>query len=257
MAMTKKVFIGYDPREVEAFAVCRHSLQRYAPDIPIHTISLDEMRAAGLYWRPMTKRNGQLWDNISDAPCATQFAISRFLTPILAREGWAVFMDCDIMARTDIGELFAMADPKYAVMCVQHHHVPTAETVKMDNQMQTLYARKNWSSVMMFNVEHPSNRRLTVEMINHLPGRDLHRFCWLEDHEIGDLPMSWNWLAGHSDPEIVPDLVHWTSGGAWFEGYEHVPYADEWRAVRREWLGENRRPSLPNGSAQMEMAHGH
>jgi lipopolysaccharide biosynthesis glycosyltransferase len=254
--MKRSIYIGYDPREVEAFAVCRHSLQRYT-DIPIQAICLDDVRDAGMYWRPMSKRDGKLWDNISAAPCATEFAISRFLTPMLAREGWAVFMDCDILARTDINDLFAMADPRYAVMCVQHHHAPTHETLKMDGQLQTLYARKNWSSVMMFNCDHPSNRDLTINLINTVPGRDLHRFCWLRDDEIGDLPMSWNWLVGASDPEIAPDLVHFTSGGPWFEGYEHVPYADEWREVRREWLGQNMViASLPNGATQMEMVHG-
>jgi hypothetical protein len=49
---------------------------------------------------------------------------------------------------------------------------------------------------MLFNCDHPSNKKLTVEMINTLPGRDLHRFCWLEDDEIGELDPGWNWLVG-------------------------------------------------------------
>lgn len=239
--MNRSIYIGYDPRESEAFAVCRHSIHRYSPDIPVHAICLDDVRAAGLYWRPMSQRDGKLWDNISDAPCSTQFAISRFLTPILAREGWALFIDCDMMARTDINDLFAMADPSYAVMCVKHPNYLPPETVKMDGQLQTLYRRKNWSSAVLYNCAHPSNAALTVNLINTVPGRDLHAFSWLKDEEIGELPMSWNWLPGVSDPEIYPDLVHWTAGGPWFEGYEHVPYADEWREVRREWLGQNRK----------------
>lgn len=241
--MNRSIYIGYDPRESEAFAVCRHSINRYSPDIQVNAICLDDMRAAKFYWRPTSKRDGKLWDDISEAPMATEFAVSRFLTPALAKNGWALFMDCDILARDDINELFHHAEnysQDKAVLCVKHHHQPTTELLKMDGQTQTLYARKNWSSVMLFNCEHPSNADLTVNLVNSVPGRDLHRFCWLKDEEIGSLHPRWNFLVGHSDPSIDPILVHFTSGGPWFEGYEHVPYADEWREVRREWLGSQR-----------------
>jgi hypothetical protein len=248
--MKRSIYIGYDPREAEAFAVCRHSLQRFAPDIPIHALELGQLRSAGLYHRPTTRKDGKLWDVISEAPMSTEFAISRFLTKELAGSGWALFMDCDVLARADVGELFAMADPHYAVMCVQHPNYLPPEAVKMDGQMQTLYARKNWSSVMLVNCDHPANGLLTVNAINSLPGRDLHRFSWLEDHHIGDLPMSWNYLVGTTDPEITPDLVHFTAGGPWFAGYEDVPYADEWRAERECWLAGGfsiTRQPAPNG----------
>jgi hypothetical protein len=92
---------------------------------------------------------------------------------------------------------------------------------------------------MLFNCEHPSNRALDAELVNMLPGRDLHRFCWLKDEEIGELEPSWNWLCGHSDPEIAPDIVHMTEGGPWFEAYQDVPYADEWRAELALMRGSN------------------
>ena len=253
--MQRSIWIGYDPREVEAFAVCRHSLRRHAPNIPIHAVVLDELRAAGLSRRPTSKRDGKMWDDISEAPCSTQFAISRFLTPHLAHEGWALFMDCDILARTDVNKLFALVDPSKAVMCVQHPNYTPPDAVKMDGQLQLLYARKNWSSVTLFNCSHPANARLTVGIVNQVPGRDLHRFAWLNDDEIGALPPEWNFLVGVSDPSIDPALVHFTSGGPWFEGYENVPYADEWKAERRRWLTRqtgliayNQRRALPNGA---------
>src|SRR5690349_9446256 len=107
--MKRSIYIGYDERESEAFGVCRHSIRRHSPDIPVKAIEIGDMRDAGLYYRSTSRRNGQLWDDISDAPMSTAFAISRFLTPILARDGWALFIDCDMLARTDMGELFAMA----------------------------------------------------------------------------------------------------------------------------------------------------
>lgn len=234
--MNRSIYIGFDPREAEAFAVCRNSLRKHCGnDIPIRGICLDDMRERGLYWRPTSKRDGRMWDDISGAPCATEFAISRFLTPHLAvRRGWALFMDSDILARCDVNELFDRADPSKAVMCVQHVHEPP-EGVKMDGQLQTLYRRKNWSSVMLFNCDHDANEALTVDLVNTVPGRDLHRFCWIEDDLIGALDPAWNFLVGHTDPTIDPKLVHFTEGGPWFENYRDVPYADEWIAARNAW----------------------
>jgi hypothetical protein len=88
---------------------------------------------------------------------------------------------------------------------------------------------------MLFNCDHPSNAKLTVEMVNTLPGRDLHRFCWLEDDEIGELPIEWNWLAGHCSSDINPSIVHHTDGTPAMFGYEDAPYADEWRAELARW----------------------
>ena len=118
------IFVGYDPREAEAFGVCRHSLRKHAPNIPVHAIVLDEVKADGLYWRPMSRRDGRLWDDISQAPCSTEFAISRFLTPILAKSGLALFMDCDMLARDDLDQLFwyARNDASQAVWCGQPVH---------------------------------------------------------------------------------------------------------------------------------------
>jgi hypothetical protein len=119
---------------------------------------------------------------------------------------------------------------------VKHQFAPPAG-VKMDGQRQTQYSRKNWSSFLIFNCGHPSNRCLTssVDMANTLPGRDLHRFCWLRDDEIGEIDASWNFLVGHSDPEIDPDVVHFTDGVPDMPGYENVPFADEWRGERNRW----------------------
>lgn len=229
------VWIGYDPREAAAFAVARSSIKRHATiPVPVHGLVLNDLREKGLYTRPHERRGCQLWDVISDAPCAMEFSNSRFLVPHLAGSGWALFMDCDMLVRGNIRELFDLCDPEKAVMVVKHNHQPP-EGVKMDGQMQTRYARKNWSSVIAFNCDHPANKALTLEMVNELPGRDLHRFCWLEDDLIGELPVEWNWLAGHSDPAVDPKIVHHTEGSPCLPGYEDAPFADEWRAELARW----------------------
>lgn len=235
-----RIFIGYDPREAEAFAVLKQSLTRHmsvgGARIGIYGLCLEDVERLGYYWRPTSGRDGRLWDDISNAPMSTEFAISRFLVPFLAkREGWALFMDCDMFALADPREVFDMADPSKAVQVVKHNYQPLT-AVKMDNQIQTAYPRKLWSAVMLFNCEHPANDRLTLDYVNDLPGRDLHAFSWLDGDQIGDLPESWHWIAGHSSSAITPKLVHWTEGGPWFPNFRNVPYANEWREERTRWL---------------------
>ena len=254
------IWVGYDQRETEAFGVCRYSLRHHAPGVPVRAVVLDELRDGGAYRRPTSRKDGRLWDDISEAPMSTEFAVARFLTPYLARQagmsGWALFMDCDIFARSDLDRLWASLDPSKAVMCVKHPHYMPPDVLKMDNQMQTLYARKNWSSVMAFNLDHPSNDALTVNLVNSVPGRDLHRFCWLKDTEIGGLDQEWNFLVGVTDPEVDASLVHFTSGGPWFgPPYVDVPYGREWLALRRLWLSGKVPLRTPKPYANGAAAH--
>jgi hypothetical protein len=253
--MKQSIFIGFDKRHAVAHAVCRHSvMRRLTRPLPVCGIVLDELRAMGLYTRPTEVRptddghHTQLWDVISEAPMSTEFAISRFLTPHLARVGLAAFMDCDILARVNLVKLFEQFDPRYAVMCVKHQHAPV-ESVKMDGQLQPAendprfpgrYSRKNWSSVMIFNCDHPANEALTVQMINSVPGRDLHAFCWLKDEHIGELAPRWNYLVGHSKLYEAqngdnPSIVHWTDGYPLLKGYENAEYAGEFFAELTSW----------------------
>jgi hypothetical protein len=237
--MKNSIWIGFDPREAAEFAVARQSVRQYSlKHWPICGLVLSKLRAAGLYTRPMEIKQGvdgpEMWDVISGARQATEHANSRFLVPHLAEEGWALFMDGDTMVCSNLPPLFASLDHGKALYCVHHKHEPTTQT-KMDGQVQQNYGRKNWSSVVIFNCDHPANKKLTVEMVNTLPGRDLHRFCWLEDRHIGELDQSWNFLVGHTDPEVVPNLIHWTNGTPAMKGYENVAYADEWRKARDDW----------------------
>jgi lipopolysaccharide biosynthesis glycosyltransferase len=239
-ARKQSVWIGFDAREAAAFAVARHSLQRsLRTPIPVRGVVLSDLQDRGLYTRPTERKNGRLIDVLSqrddyDGSISTDHAIARFLVPLLAESGWALFMDGDVLVRSDLFRLFDQCRSDKAVMVVKHDYRPK-EAVKMDGQAQVQYGRKNWSSVCMWNVDHPANKALTVEMVNTLPGRDLHAFCWLDDDLIGELDQSWNWLAGHSDREINPDIVHFTSGLPNMTGYEDSDFCDEWWAELRRW----------------------
>tara|TARA_A100001015_G_scaffold284688_1_gene351426 strand:- start:6853 stop:7542 length:690 start_codon:yes stop_codon:yes gene_type:complete len=216
-----KVFVGYDPREDIAYQVCKHSIARRNKEVLVRPLVQKELREAGWYTRPI------------DPLSSTEFTFTRFLIPELCDyKGWALFMDCDMILLTDIQELFDQADEKYAVMCVHHDYTPR-EGFKMDGQKQSIYPRKNWSSVMLFNCGHPSNKQINSSVVNNteITGKYLHRFSWLQDTEIGQLSHEWNWLTDwYKEPEDgKPKLLHYTEGGPWFENYRDCDYHKEWK----------------------------
>lgn len=228
-----RCFLGWDAAQIRAYCVAEFSLRQHSSvPLDVRRIALSQMQAAGLYRRPTETRDAGYFDAISDAPMSTGHAIARFLVPALCGyDGWALFTDGDVLVRHDIAELFALADPRYAVQVVQHAFAPS-DTVKMTGQAQTRYARKNWSSVILWYCGHPANRALTIDHVNAVPGRDLHRFDWLDDSMIGALPARWNVLIGHED-EPDPAIAHFTDGVPDMPGYESAPFADEWYGIAK------------------------
>jgi lipopolysaccharide biosynthesis glycosyltransferase len=219
-----RVYIGWDKREPVAYDVAKFSLERRASiPVDVQPIKIDELREKKLYWRDQ------------DPLASTEFTYTRFLTPKLAGyKGWALFCDCDFLFLSDIAGLAAYAKGDKAVYCAQHDYRPS-ETIKMDGAVQTVYPRKNWSSLMLFNCEHPSVRGLTPEVVNRESGAFLHRMQWVKEADIGSLPIDWNWLEGwnRKPPAGTPDVVHFTRGGPWFEQWQNVDYGDLWIAERK------------------------
>lgn len=226
-----RIFLGWDSNQRLAYDVARHSILRHAKEpnrVYIRPLELPHLQK-WLADRPIERKDGKLWDPVSQAPMATEFAISRFVVPFLQDKGWALFADSDVLVTTDIAELFALADDRYAVMVVKHQQERGSDT-KMDGQVQTYYSRKNWSSVMLFQCGHPSHKALTLEALTKWPGRDLHAFKWLKDEEIGELPPEWNYLVDVNPPPIVPPkLVHYTLGTPNIPGYETCTLNELWR----------------------------
>jgi lipopolysaccharide biosynthesis glycosyltransferase len=220
-----EVFVGWDSREDIAFRVCRHSMQRRASKpVTVTPIMQIELRERGLYRRPI------------DPLASTEFTYTRFFVPLLMDySGWALFCDCDFLWLADVAELFALTDDRYAAMCVHHDHRPR-ELWKMDDRQQTLYPRKNWSSMVLYNCGHPRNRALTAATINQASGSYLHRFQWLDDADIGAVPETWNWLEGWCERPATghPKTVHYTRGGPWFDKWQDVDYAALWLAEERD-----------------------
>lgn len=220
-----RLYLGYDSAEAAAFNVAVKSLRKHS-DIGYEPLEEDKLRATGLYTRTVDKR-GQMYDMPSNAPCSTEFATSRFLVPTLCQSGWAMFTDCDVLFLADPQEIMQHADNSKAVMVVKHNHAGL-ERSKIGGMEQTAYSRKNWSSVMIFNCDHPANKRLSLRDVNERPGRDLHGFYWLNDEEIGELPREWNWLVNVTERPKEPKIAHFTLGGPWVEGWEASPHDDLW-----------------------------
>ena len=217
-----RMFIGYDDREAAAFSVLAHSIHTRA-SVPVSITPLRLTQLQGIYTRAR------------DPLQSTDFAFSRFLTPYLCNfEGWAIFMDCDMLMRDDIARLWALRDDRYAVQVVQHNHVPREDT-KFLGQKQTVYPKKNWSSVMLMN--NAKCRALTSALVNNASGLHLHRFEWLgDDALIGSLPGCWNHLVGYDELDPDAALAHFTLGGPYFSGYADCEFADEWRVEQAAML---------------------
>ena len=234
VGQTLPVWIGWDPREWHAGVVSDLSIRAHSVRAQIRRLALLELRARSLYTRPTSLVDGRLWDDISAAPMSTEHAIARFFVPyLMGYQGWALFVDGDILCRANVADLFALADDQYAVMCVQHAPIVYGGT-KKTGDAQMLYPRKNWSSVVLFNCAHAANRALDLTYLNHALGRDLHAFMWLDDAEIGALPDRWNYLVDLHAPMPDAAIVHYTLGTPDLPGRAEQPFADEWRARARQ-----------------------
>ncbi|CAN7522738.1 hypothetical protein LJR219_003681 [Phenylobacterium sp. LjRoot219] len=212
------VFIGYDTDEIVAYHVLCQSIAERA-SIPTRFTPLHLPSLRRVFARERQPEQ------------STDFAFSRFLTPYLSGyAGWSLFMDCDMLLRADLAELFALRDERFAVMVCKHDYTPKSD-VKFLNNQQTRYAKKNWSSVMLFN--NARCAALTPDYVATASGLQLHQFKWLEDEElIGALPLEWNWLVGEYEHNPAARNAHFTLGGPYFRDYAECDYADEWRAVR-------------------------
>lgn len=231
---TIRVFIGYDGREAAAFSVLSHSIHaRSSRPVSITPVMLSELQA-------VFKRERNPLQS-------TDFSFSRFLVPYLCDfRGWAIFMDCDMLARDDIARLWELREERYAVQVVKHVHVPKEDT-KFLGAVQTKYEKKNWTSVMLMNCAQCT--ALTPEYVNRASGLELHQFKWLEgDPLIGEIPSAWNHLVGYDAPRADASLVHFTIGGPYFDAYRDCEYAREWFDEQRALLQVEQRAKVAKAS---------
>lgn len=208
-----QIFIGYDKREARAFDVCKFSIDQRS-EIKTNKLFSEDIETYSRDW---------------GEPQSTDFTFTRFWVPFLSDfKGWSFFVDCDFLFLEDPLKILDNIDADKAVYVVQHPgYIPNSQ-IKMDGIAQHRAYRKNWASFILFNNEHPKNQRLVPEFLNnHRPGLDFHQLRWLDDEDIGALPLEWNCLDDYYLLEN-PKAIHYTDGGPWFEDYENTTYSQLW-----------------------------
>ena len=211
------VFIGYDPREAIAYHTCVNSIIRYASQ-PVAIIPI----ALNLFQDyKETHTDG-----------SNHFIYTRFLVPhLMGFKGWAIFIDGDMIVRDDIIKLWNLKELDKDVMVVKHDY-QTRMPVKYLGAKNEDYPRKNWSSVILWNCNSFPNRQLAPEFVQKSSGSFLHRFAWLDDDRIGELPPEWNWLPDEYGVNADAKLLHYTLGTPCFQEFADTPQADEWHRER-------------------------
>jgi hypothetical protein len=209
-----RIFIGWDSRFPEPADVLAYSLRKHSSiPLDIRYLKLTELKLK----RPL------------DPLASTEYTYSRFLVPSLCKYlGTALYLDSDMLCLSDVREIANLDMSHDALRVVQHDFAPTA-SVKMNGVKQTAYPRKNWSSMMLMNCEQLT--LWTKDVVETASGAYLHRFQDIPDEEIGHLPKFWNVL---DRLDKTTRLIHWTSGGPWFEQTRNCPHADVWLAAREE-----------------------
>ena len=207
------IFIGYDTREAIAYHVCSNSIIRHSTEmVSLNPLSLNLLKG---YEEQHTDGSNH-------------FIYSRFLIPSLMNyKGWAIFIDGDMILRDDISKLWDMRDESKAVMVVKHDY-KTRMTEKYLGAKNENYPRKNWSSVILWNCGHEANRVVTPQFVQSATGAQVHRFTWLDDELIGELPIEWNWLPDEFGENKDAKLLHYTLGTPCFHDFADTPMSDEW-----------------------------
>jgi len=207
------IYVGFDQKEAVAYHVFCQSL--------IDNSSLP------LKISPMALKNLQKYDE-KHTDRSNDFVYSRFLIPFLNNfNGWALFADGDMICQSDIKELFDLRDDSKAVMVVKHNYETKQEKKYLGNINEN-YPRKNWSSVILWNCNHSKHKILTPTFVSEQTGKFLHRFSWLEDKDIGELPLEWNWLAIEYEDNTNAKIIHYTLGTPCFSDYKNTAMAEIW-----------------------------
>jgi lipopolysaccharide biosynthesis glycosyltransferase len=213
-----RVFLGFDPREAVAFHNCSQSIIENSSK----PVSITPMYLPQLKEYTETHTDG-----------SNQFIYSRFLVPYLCNyNGWAIFLDGDMIVKDDIYKLYGLRDIWTAVQVVKHDYKTKFPTKYLGNKNED-YPCKNWSSVMLMNCGHYVWREIRPDTLPKMSGEFLHRFQWIPKEKIGDLPMEWNWLVEEYEHNDNAKLLHYTIGIPGFSEYVKCDHSEDyWNSYR-------------------------
>jgi lipopolysaccharide biosynthesis glycosyltransferase len=212
------VFVGYDPREAIAYHTCVNSIIRNSTSpVAIVPVALN------------------LFEDYAETHTdgSNHFIYTRFLVPYLMDyQGWAIFIDGDMIVRGDITELWNTRDYTKDAMVVKHDYKTRMKEKYLGSPNED-YPRKNWSSVILWNCNAMRNRQLTPEFVQKSTGAFLHRFSWIEDDRLGELPKEWNWLPDEYGANPDAKLLHYTLGTPCFDEFKDTPMNEHWHRERQ------------------------
>lgn len=208
--------IGFDPREAAAYHVCCQSIIEHA-SVPVAFYPLAQNML-----ELDSKRDG-----------SNGFMAARFAVPMLCDyQGWAIYLDGDMVITEDIAELWAYKNTfsDKAIAIVPHEYKTRHARKYIGTPMESPnvnYPKKNQSSVVLWNCAHPKNRLLDAEFIGSTSPVVLHRFEWLGEGDIGALSAGWNYLVGEQGPSNA-HLYHFTCGIPGIDHYSDCIASWQW-----------------------------
>lgn len=227
---TIHVFIGFDQRQTVGYTVAAQSLMMSSTKpLAIHPLILETLKPYGFERRGLTP-----------------FTFSRFLVPwLMGFEGWAVFMDSDIMATRDIAALVEW--------CREDQNRRAAEPAPGgDYIVPAVYVRDvegfefERAALMVFDCGHSALRCLTPKNVGSevdlpaphcitTPLDDDERLDWgiVDPAHMAAFPPEWGVLVGYEEiPEGIA-AVHFTQGLPCHEETVMMPLANDWNAIFR------------------------
>lgn len=208
------VFVGYDPREPIVFHAC------------VNSIITNSSKPVAIMPLALSLINDYQETHVDGS---NDFIYTRFLVPhLMGFKDKAIFIDGDMIVRGDIVELYDMLSIGHDVAVVKHDYTTRTKKKYLGNKNEN-YPRKNWSSVIVWDCSTFPNKKLTPEFVQQQPGSYLHRFSWLDDARIQELPREWNWLPDELGPNPDAKLLHWTLGSPCFPDFADTEMSDVWK----------------------------
>ena len=118
----------------------------------------------------------------------------------------------------------------------------------MDGHIQEWYPKKNWSSLIIYNCEHIDVPKLNINSVANQTPKWLHRFEWIEEEHIGEIPKTFNYLLGYYNDDNEPMAVHLTDGGPWHNDWyeKKIPTDDKYYNEWIKYLNEYEKSDLQN-----------
>jgi hypothetical protein len=137
-----------------------------------------------------------------------------------------------MLCKADIRALWDLCDESKAVQVVKHDYKTKFPRKYLGTEMECdepdIPAEK--LELVRDPLERWAHRALQRPREAAHRGRAvLHRFSWLKDSEIGELPAEWNWIPEEQGINTAAKILHFSTGIPAIPAHRDVPHAMEWQ----------------------------